>query len=138
MSNCPVLWITRLQEGIALSTMEAEYVALSMAMRDLLPFKRLIQSIFIGVGIDKDQQFNIRCNAFEDNSGALALAKLELPRMTPRSKHYAVKYHWFRSCLKPENIQVLKIESKQQLADIFTKGLAKSPFEYIRELLMGW
>ena len=38
MSNCPVLWITRLQEGIALSTMETEYVALSMAMRDL-PFK---------------------------------------------------------------------------------------------------
>ena len=75
---------------------------------------------------------------FEDNAGALALAKLELSQMTPPSKHYAVKYHWFRSCLKPENIQVLKIESKQQLADIFTKGLAKSPFEYIRELLMGW
>jgi len=68
---------------------------------------------------------------FEDNAGALALEKLELPRMTPRSKHYAVKYHWFWSCLKPENIQVLKVESKQQLADIFTKGLAKSNFEYI-------
>ena len=65
---------------------------------------------------------------FEDNAGALALEKLELPWMTPRSKHYAVKYHWFWSCLKPENIQVLKIELKQQLADIFTQGLAKPTF----------
>jgi len=33
---------------------------------------------------------------------------------------------------------VLKVESKLQLADIFTKGLPKSTFETIRELLMGW
>jgi len=52
-----------------------------MAMCDLLAFKWLIQSIFMGVGIEKDQQFNIHCNVFEDNAGALALAKLELLRM---------------------------------------------------------
>jgi len=39
ISKCPVLWITWLQDGITLSTMKAEYVALSMAMRDLLPFE---------------------------------------------------------------------------------------------------
>jgi len=83
MSIHPVLWATCLQAGIALSIMEAEYLALLIAMRDLLPFKRLIQSIFTGVGIKKDQQFNICCNLFEDNAGALALAKLELPQMTP-------------------------------------------------------
>jgi len=43
-SKCPVLWITHLQDGITLSTMAAEYVALSMDMRDLLPFKRLVQT----------------------------------------------------------------------------------------------
>jgi len=35
----------------------------------------------------------------------LFLFKLELPWMTPRSKFYSVKYHLFRSCIKPENIQ---------------------------------
>ena len=49
ISECPVLWITCLQEGISLSMMEAEYVALSMAMRNLLPFKRLVQAIFTRV-----------------------------------------------------------------------------------------
>jgi len=39
ISSCPILWITQLQDGIALSTMKLEYVALSMAMRDFLPFK---------------------------------------------------------------------------------------------------
>jgi len=49
IDNCTVLWITRLQEGIILSTMEVEYVALSMAMQVQLPFKRLVQAIFTGV-----------------------------------------------------------------------------------------
>jgi len=56
--------------------------------------------------------------------------------MAPRSKHYAVRYHWFIACLKPDNIRVLKVESKRQLADIFKKGLPKSAFENIRDLLI--
>ena len=85
-------------------------------------FKRLVHAIFRGVGLQKTQQFNILCSVFEDNVGALSLETLDLPQMTPRFKHYAVKYHCFRACLKPENIRVLKVESKQQLAEIFTMG----------------
>jgi len=48
--------------------MEAEYVALSMAMRDLLPFKRFVQTFFMSVAFEKSQQLNILCNVFEDNS----------------------------------------------------------------------
>ena len=117
--------------------MEAEYVSLLMAMRDLLKFKRLVQTIFMSIEFEKSQQFYILCNVFEDNA-ALSLVNLEFSRIMPRSKHYAVKYHWFRVCLKPKNIRVLKVESKLQLADIFKKGLPKSTFENIRELLMGW
>jgi len=52
----------------------------------------LVQSIFTVVGLDKNQKYNILCSVFEDNSGALTLANLELPCMTPTSKHYAVKF----------------------------------------------
>ena len=83
----------------------------------------------MGIGFEKNQEFNILCSVFEDNAGALSLANLELLRMTPRSKHYAVKYHWFRACFKPENIKVLKVELKLQLADIFTKGCLKAPLK---------
>ena len=76
-------------------------------------------------------------NVWEDNKGCLKLAKLEPPRMMPRSKYYALKYHWFRSQLVPNNITLLRIKSSEQLADIFTKGLRKDVFEIIRKLVMG-
>jgi len=93
-------------------------------MIDLLQFKRFVQDIFTGV-LETNQEYNILCSVFEDNAGAIALANLELPRMTPKSKHYVVKYHWFRACLKPEFFRVLKVESEQQMADRFKKGLPK-------------
>jgi len=44
------------------SAQEAEYVVLSMAMRDLLPFKRLVQTIFMSLVFEKNQKFNILCS----------------------------------------------------------------------------
>ncbi|KAL7537716.1 hypothetical protein ACHAWF_005881 [Thalassiosira exigua] len=58
--------------------------------------------------------------------------------MTPRSKHYAVKYHWFCEHLEPRGIDLVKIGSKDQLGDIFTKDLGRVTFEYLRKKLMGW
>jgi hypothetical protein len=138
LSNCPVIWTSKLQSEIALSTMEAEYNALSFAMRSVLPFKALVHSVTRGIGLDSDNVASFRTTVWEDNSGALQLASLEPGRITPRSKHYAIKYHWFRSHLKPNHIEIKKIASSHQKADILTKGLTKDKFESIRKLLCGW
>ena len=45
LGNCPVLWVSRLQQETTLSTTEAEYVAMSQAMRDLLPMRQLVLEI---------------------------------------------------------------------------------------------
>eukprot|EP00804_Cyclotella_cryptica_P013423 CCRYP_005165-RA/>CCRYP_005165-RA protein AED:0.47 eAED:0.47 QI:0/-1/0/1/-1/0/1/0/80 len=74
----------------------------------------------------------------EDNVGALTLASLEPQRMTPRSKHYAIKYHWFREHVHSRRVRLLKIESRNQLGDLFTKGLPAPAFSHLRSLLMGW
>ena len=50
--------------------------------------------------------------------------------MTSRSLHYAVKYHWFREHIIPEKIEFVKIETKNQLADILTKGLLTEQFKH--------
>jgi hypothetical protein len=118
--------------------MEAEYNGLSLCMRDLLPFKRLFLAVSRGVGLGDKVETTFKTTVWEDNSGALTLANLEPGRMTPRSKHYAVKYHWFRSHLKPNSVEVLKIDTSLQKADIFTKGLRTEKFESIRKLLCGW
>lgn len=79
------------------------------------------------------------CTAWEDNMGALTLAKLEPGKCTPRSKHYAVtKIHWFRSYyLKPSHIEIMKINRSERRADILTNGLKPETFKYIHKLLCG-
>jgi hypothetical protein len=138
LSNCPVVWISKLQREIALSTMEAEYNALSIAMRSVLPFQSLVNSVTKGIGMTNDLLTSFKTTVWEDNAGALQLATLEPGRITPRSKHYAIKYHWFRSHLKPNKVEIHKIASSNQKADILTKGLTKEKFESIRKLLCGW
>jgi len=98
-ADCPVIWSSKLQTDIATSTMEAEYNGFSMSMRDVLPFRRLFLAVARGVGLSDDVLTSFKTVVWEDNNGALTLAKMEPGRMTPRSKHYAVKYHWFRSHL---------------------------------------
>ena len=139
IAGCPVVWASKLQSDIALSTMEAEYNALSMALKELLPLKRLVETVAGAVQLPVQDKILMRVTVWEDNTGALTLANLEPGRMTPRSKHYGVKYHWFCEHLKPNNnISVLKIDPKDQKADIFTKALRTDKFELNRKQLMGW
>eukprot|EP00804_Cyclotella_cryptica_P024840 CCRYP_001779-RA/>CCRYP_001779-RA protein AED:0.06 eAED:0.06 QI:0/0/0/1/0/0/3/0/1231 len=136
--NCPVLWKSKLQTEIALLTMEAEYVALSTSCKDLFPIVDLIRELGAAVGLDISSVTNMHIKIHEDNVGALTLASLEPQRMTPRSKHYAIKYHWFREHVHACRVRLLKIESRNQIGDLFTKGLAAPAFSHLRSLLMGW
>ena len=118
--------------------MEAEYTALSVAMKSVLPLLELLKTVARGVGMTEDQSTKFRTTVWEDNNGALTLANMEPGRFTPRSKFYAIRMHWFRSHLKPNRVTVEKIETSKQRADIMTKGLTKDTFETIRKLLSGW
>jgi hypothetical protein len=138
IAYCPVLWVSRLQTDIATSTMEAEYSALSTAMRDVLPIKMLATEISENVGLAQEPITHFRTTVWEDNAGALKLATLEPGRMTPMSKWYGIKYHWFRSKLKPNSIDIIKIASVDQRADFLTKSLRREKFEANRKLTLGW
>lgn len=129
LANCPIIWASKMQTEIALSTMEAEYIALSMACRDLFPVIDKLDEITSILNLPFKPGSNMHIRIHEDNAGTLVLGKLEPRRMTPRSKHYAVKYHWFREQLGPRNIELVKIASENQLGDIFTKGLSNVAFK---------
>ena len=90
----PLLWKSSLQTEIALSSTESEYICLCHSLRKVLPLMWIIQEmkeLGFPIGTTKPQ---INCTLFEDNSGALILAKS--PAMRPRTKHINVKYHHFR------------------------------------------
>ena len=119
--------------------MEAEYTALSMALRVAIPFMDVCRYVSQNFKFNqRDNLVTFKTTVHEDNKGALTLAKLEPGRSTPRSKFYAIKLHWFRSHLKPKEIELEYIESKAQKADIFTKALTTAEFLRARKLTCGW
>ena len=116
--------------------MEAEYVALSTACKDLLSLVLLIRELSNAVGLDASFVSNIHCKVHKDNVGALTLGRLEPCRMTPWSKHYAIKYHWFQEHVSAHCIQLIKVDTHNQLGNLFTKGLL-FPALFQQSMLMG-
>jgi hypothetical protein len=126
-----------LQTEIALSTTEAEYIALSQAIRELLPMRELFQEIGSSLKLKCAIPTILHSTVFEDNNGALSLATS--PKISPRTKHIAVKYHHFRSKIGVDKgIIIQRVDTTEQKADIFTKGLGAQQFDCIRCLVMGW
>jgi Reverse transcriptase (RNA-dependent DNA polymerase) len=135
--GCPVLWSSKLQTDITLSSTAAEYVAFSMAMRELLPLRRLLEELSSKMDLPVIKQSLVRSTVFEDNMGCLSL--VTLPKMSPRNKYLALKYHFFREHIgEAKGIVARYIPTLQQRADIFTKGLPPTQFAVIRKLLLGW
>ncbi len=74
---------------------------------------------------------NMRVSVHEDNLGALVLTETLPPQFICRSKYYATKTIWFREEIHKRGIKLLKIDTTEQLEDIFTKGLSQPTFEYL-------
>ena len=136
LGGCPILWKSQLQTEISLSTLEAEYSALSMSMRTLLPLRSLLVEITNGLKLPPDFTSTISCSVFEDNNGALLLATKQ--RITNRTKYFLVKWHFFWSYVRDGTVKVHKIDTQSQRADYLTKGLNRESFERVRKLVQGW
>ena len=138
VSDCPMVWMSKLQSETALSTMEAEIIALAHCCRELFPVIDVVEEMGIAVGLPTEDLATMHVSVHEDNAGALILAETIPPAFTPRSKYYAIKTVWFREELQKRAIKLLKIETVEQLGDIFTKGLPRATFEYLRKKMIGW
>ena len=139
IANCPILWVSKMQDTIACSSQESEYSALSMGMRDLLPIRYLMLEFCKQLQLTEIDVARVcKTTVHEDNQGCLRLASLEPGRMTPRSKFYAVKHHWFRSKILPNRIEIIYVPTLEQRADLLTKALQGSLFQGNRKLTCGW
>jgi hypothetical protein len=137
LSGCPLVWKSQLQTEISLSTLEAEYSALSQALRALLPIKRMLLGIAEMVGLPREIQATILAEVFEDNQGCLALATNH--RLTSRTKYFHVKWHWFWYYYTVHREFVVSyIKSALQDADYLTKQTPKDAFQANRLRTQGW
>ena len=135
-AGCPILWASRIQTQIALSTTEAEYISLSESLRSAIPLMNLLNEIKAHGHDIVSQTPRVHCKAFEDNSGALELARL--PKIRPRTKHINLVYHHFKDHVRKGLISIYPIDTNNQIADIFTKPLPQNSFLKHRKLLLKW
>ena len=123
-----------------MSSTEAELIAMSTAMHELLWVRRVTADIARGFGIKYNDQTIMRSTVFEDNEGAIHLSKR--PDLTPRARHLSVKYHQFKENIgldkNGDGITTRWIPTHLQIADIFTKGVGPLKFKPLRDRLMGW
>ncbi len=119
-----VSWSSRKQSVVALSTMEAEYIAMADVAREVLSLRSLLSEL----GFDVDT-----VSIFVDNSPAVFVS--QNPVVTQKSKH--MRYHFIRDVVARGVLSFKWIPSHLQLADTFTKFLDRLRFLRLRGCLVG-
>ena len=120
-----VLWSSKKQLIVTLSTTEAEFVAATSCVCQAIWLKRILEQLHF----KRREPIAIFC----DNNSAIKLSKN--PVLHGRSKHIDVKFHFLRDLTKAGTIELIYCRSEDQLADIFTKPLKLPSFLKLRELL---
>lgn len=132
----PICWKSQLQQEIALSSTESEITGLSYALREAIPIIELLREAK-GYGFDVYREdTKIHCKVFEDNSGAVEIAKF--PKARPRTKHINNRLFHFYEHVERGDITIHHIKSAEQPADFLTKPLSEPSFVKHRMTIMGW
>lgn len=126
-SEGAVAWAAKGQTSVALSSLEAEYMALSDAARTAIWFRYLLEEL----DISPQEPTLIQC----DNQAAIFTSSN--PTTTPKTKHIAIRYHFVRErVVETKELQVQYIQTSKQVADIFTKSLKNvTQFQELRSRL---
>ena len=135
-ANCPIIWVSKLQTQVALSTTEAEYISLSQSLRDGIPLVQIVQELKDRNILNLNDKIKVHCRCYEDNAGAVELSNV--PKLRPRTKHINIVYHHFREHVRSGLVKVFPIGTSDQIADIMTKPLPQNLFQKFRKQLIGW
>jgi hypothetical protein len=113
-----VSWASRRQGCVALSSCEAEYVALSQAAQELVFLRGLLSDL----GVVSEQPPVL----FGDNQGAVALASN--PIAHKRTKHIDVRHHFIRQLVEGKALSIQYVPTADNRSDVFTKNLPRPAY----------
>ena len=105
-------------------------------MREVIPIIQLMDKLKPLIDFYNPMPDIRCCKLFKDNHSCIIVA--ESTRLTPRTKHIAIKYHHFCQFVQKGMVKIYPILTKEQLADMFIKPLDKGQFKYDRKLFLGW
>ena len=118
-----VTWQFKLQRCVALSTIEAEFIAITEACKELLWVKKFLQEL----GVVQDKYL-----LFMDSQSSIYLGKNST--FHSRSKHIDMRYHWIWDALDAKLLELAKIHTDDNGADMMTKALPRGKFEVCCEI----
>ncbi|GKE80357.1 hypothetical protein Tco_1550357 [Tanacetum coccineum] len=121
MGCCLTSWFAKKQTALAISMIEAEYVSARKACQQAHWMKQAL----IDYGIRLDDVL-----IMHDNKGAIDLSKN--PVQHSKTKHIEIRHHFLCDNVQKGNISIKKVESEDNIADIFTKPLKCEVFNYLR------
>lgn len=124
INGAAVSWRSKKQSCVALSTAEAEYMALANTTQEAIWMRQLT--------IDLKNVPDKPLKIFEDNQSAMCIAKN--PQFHGRTKHIEIKYHFTREQVKNGTIELQYCRTENMIADMFTKGLLKEKFSKLRDM----
>ena len=122
MSGGAISWLSLKQTTVALSTAEAEYVALGSATQEAIWLYQLLNDLKI------DTKGSIKI--MEDYQSTITMAKSSVGHK--RTKHIDIKHHFIRETVQTGKITLSYCPTANMLADIFTKRLPRTQFEKLR------
>ena len=124
INGTAITWRSRKQSCVALSTAEAEYVALSQAAQEAVWLRQL--------NFDLKGEQSKPTTVYEDNQAAISLSKN--PTSHGKSKHIEIKYHYIREQIQKKQIELKYCDTNNMIADMLTKGLPKDKMKKLAKL----
>lgn len=115
LNGAAISWESRKQRTVALSSTEAEYMALTEAAKEAI----YIRGFMSELGFSDPEKMQLSC----DNRGAQFLARNHI--FHARSKHIDVRHHFVRDILREGQLEIKFLPSERMPADLLTKGLTK-------------
>ena len=124
LNGGPVSWQSKKQTTVALSTVEAEYMAMAAAAQEALYLRQLL----VDLGFPQGQGTVL----YEDNQAAMSLATGQASQID-----IDIRHHFIREKIAAAQLVILRVPSAQQRADIWTKSFAVAKFRDLIGLVMG-
>ena len=118
LSGGAISWSSKHQATVALSSTEAEYMALIQATKEAI----WLRSLLAELNYTQERPTTL----FEDNQSAIALARN--PVHHARSKHIDIQHHFVREKIESKEIEISYMATDEMIADVHTKPLARPKF----------
>lgn len=129
LANGPVAWEARKQPTVALSSTEAEYMALAQASREAMFLTGILREL------NMDCYVRAPTVIYSDNMGAISMTKNQ--GYNPRTKHIDIRHHYIKELVEEDSIKTCHISTDEMIADILTKGLGSNKHNVLKEHIVN-